>query len=754
MRLIKAALLCSAAVIWPGAATAEPITALYLGFTGAASTTAIAASVLYPGFFGIGAFFGQTLLGSLLLNAGINYLLRPRAQRPPDLESVRLNSRVAAPDRFQVAGTVAVGGAAGIFAEFDESGNFWYIVAHADNELTGDPSYFFDTVPLTISDGTDGFTAGDVLTDDFCLTTDGNAYEGTGTRVPQFRVYTVTPDSSNIIGTKPTAFTAAFPSLPADFHLAGVTYSIVRVKAVTLENRHKVYRWRGAMGLGEPSVTLLGNFSRIYDPREPTHDIDDSSTWTAGNGNPAIIWAWWRTNRFGRGRPMSEVNWNKVAEQADLCDTLVQNRSGVDVPMYRCGIAVSDKTERQEAESDILSTCDGFVAYDNVGAAYPVVGYYVAPTLSLDGDRDIVSARTEIIDDGESEVDGVVVRYTSPDHNYTTQPCAPWRNPTYYVEGREPNYAFVDILGCQDHNQAFRLAGAIGARIAPPRRGAFGCTVKGILAKSERAVNLDYDSDFSGVYEIASPVEESDDGMATAFAVVPLAADRWTGAGQSEGAPPAPEPSLNIDTDLETATNVVITAEQIATDGGAAVRIAATFDAPDRPDRSYRFRYAPNGTTEYEYFVTDMEENRAYSAIVPENVEYVVQWQTVTGGGRASGWAADVGGGETEYLITPVANPTAPDDLTAASATGGTGETVTTWTAANDPNQYAVRVYRGTTATFGSASLVATVLTAANASGGFTDTGLAADTYYYWFAPINGSGVEGNADGPHSVTVT
>ena len=186
---------------------------------------------------------------------------------------------------------MAIGGEAGIFAEHDGDGNFWYIIAHADAEITNTPTYILDDIEVTLSDGTDGFTAGDVLTDEFCLNGDNNQYEGSGTKVPIFRLYTVTPTSSADYGAKPSAFTSAFSDLPDNFLGVGVSYTIIRCKALEIEHRAKAYRWRGPIGIGEPSIGVVANFDRMYDPRESGHDINDSTTWTASDGNPVVIWA-------------------------------------------------------------------------------------------------------------------------------------------------------------------------------------------------------------------------------------------------------------------------------------------------------------------------------------------------------------------------------------------------------------------------------------------------------------------------------
>ncbi|OWU83802.1 hypothetical protein ATO6_15325 [Oceanicola sp. 22II-s10i] len=703
MKIVRAVLLGCTALVVPAPARAEPVSAFFLAYTGATGASAAAAAALYPTITAVGSFLGTNLLGNLLLNVGLAYLTRPR-QKAQDTEAARINSRTEAASRKQLVGPVAVGGEGGIFGEFDEDGNFWYIVAHGDAEMAGDPSYILDDIPVTLSDATDGFTAGDVLTDDFCLNGDHNKYEGSGTRVPYFRLYTVSPSASAVYGTKPAAFTTAFPNLPADFYLAGVTYTIVRVRAVPLDHRHKVYRWRGVRGLGEPNVVLYADFNRVYDHREVGHDIDDDTTWTASGGNPANIWAWWRTNPFGRARPMSEIAWDKVAEAADVCDETVLDRSASPVPRYRCGVAIDDSSGRAEGEQEILKTMDAFVAYDDEGRAYPVPGKYVAPTLSFDGQRDIYTSATEIIDDGETAVDGVVVRYVSPLHGYTLQDCAPWQNPEYYDDGREPNYHFETIAGCQNHNQAFRLAGALGMRKAAAKKAALGSTCKGVLAKGRRAITLDLDADFTGVFEIASRVQEDENGLACGFAVVPLASDRWDGAGQSEGVPPQLVPALEIDSSLEIAANVTITQEAVETSNGTAYRIRAEFDAPARPDRFFRFRLTEVGETDFEYFSTDMDELVALSPLVAVGATYDVQWQTTTAGGRATEWAADVGGSETEYEITIIAD-NAPGDLTGVAATAGPGRVSFTGTAGEVASHVGVKVYRAAVgAGFGSAS--------------------------------------------------
>lgn len=684
---------------------------LAAGFAGNAINVAVASAI--GGAAATGATIGAFLagpLGSLLLSAGAQALIAGR-QRRPRVEDARVNVRLEDAPRWIAGGTCAVGGAAGIFMEYDEDGNFWYAVAHCDGELTGNPTYLLDGIEVTLSDGTDGFTAGDVLTDDFCLTTDGDQYEGTGTRLPIWRIYTVTPSVGNAYGALPAAFTTAFPNLPTDFRGAGVVYSIIRGRALRPENRYKAYRWRGAIGVGEPSVTLVGNFGRMYDPRDLTHDIDDPDTWTAGDGNPAILWAWFRTSDRGKGQPMASVDWSAVADAADICDTTVLDYTSQPIPLYRCGLAFQDFRPRHDCERDILAAMDGFIAYDDQGRAYPVPGYYAAPTLSLTRNRDLYAIETDAVDDGEAPIDGVICEYISPDHGWTRVESAPWVNTDWYDGVSEPRYAKITVEGCQSHNQAVRLAKAFGQRTQPVRRAALEVGIRGVQAIGQRAVDLDVDALFDGPHEIVTAPQEDADGMRFRFAVVPLTSDRWTlGAGE-EGEPPQPVPALNIDNTLEAADNVVLASQTILlANGVAGVRILVTFDAPARVDRFFRFRYRADGTSDpWLFFTVDMAQLEAISALVDDGVTYEVETQTVTAGGRATDWAA---------VATITAN--AEDDpgaLSGVTMTAGLGKVDFTGTTSANVYVQKVQVYRAATgAGFGAAVAVGSPLAVAPSS--------------------------------------
>lgn len=747
---LRAVLLCTALCL-PMRVEADPVSGFFIGLAGTTGVAATAAAVAAPTAFAVGAFLGGTVVGNLLLNVGLSLAITAiNKPKSPTIEDARINSKQSNATRWVMGGEVLRGGDAGTFMEYDEDGNFWFFMVHGDAEIVNDPVYILDGIKVELSDGTDGFTAGDVITDAFCLDGDDNQYEGSGSRKPVWRIYTITPDASNAYGERPDAFSDAFPDLPDDFYGVGICYSIIRCRTIKAAKRSNAYRWRGPIGIGEPSVSLFVNFNRMYDPRNPAHDIDDATTWTASDGNPNIIWAWWRTSPRGRNQPMSDIEWEKVAAWADIFDNTVLNRLGDPVPLYRCGVAFPDTKPRQECEADILATCDGFVAYSDEGKAYVVGGYYEEPTLAINAARDVYTAETQTVDDGEKALDGVVVEYISPDHGYTKQPSAPWVNTLHYDGVSEPNYLKIPILGCTDHNQAVRLAKANGLRLQPRDQAAYGTTIKSILAAGQRGVTLNHDEVFTGPHEIVTPVEQDTSGKLCRYAVVPLQADRWYLNDGEEGAPPQLTPILDIDNTLAVAENVIVIAETVATSSGSAVRLAAAFDAPSRIDRFYRFRAALSGVTTY--LTTDMDALTSTSGILSDGETYRVSWQTVTAGGRATVWS-DERDTPLFYDIVAVANATPPAGLTGFSGVGGEEVAGLSIVTADDSNQSTVAVFRGATDVFSAAEQVEILIVAGGAQRNFQEA-LSGGVYYYWAVPANGSGVPGATSGSISVTVT
>lgn len=740
MKRLILAIILILMTIYPTKAHAFVFSATLAVIGGVLASVGVVTPLVFAGTAGavnagvaLGAFLSSGF-GSLLLTAGLSavqYLMASRgrggAQQAPAMDAVRINVRVAEAERWLHIGVSRAGGSA-MFAEFDDDGNFWYLIAHGDSELTATRKRYFDDREIEID--VDGW----VTTNEFCLNSDGDPYEGSGTKVPYFRIFTTTFTPSNPTPPSIAAFKAAFSQWTDDHKLVGVTYSVIYIKNVSLENRHKIYRWRGPVGLGEPAFSIAGDWDRCFDPRDEAQDIDDPSTWTFSR-NTELIWARFRTHPYGRNKLLSSIDWSNVAIQADICDLSIEGISGTHVN-YQCGISIPESKERHVAEGEILLTGDAIIMHNNIGKTYAQVGYYEAPDLTFTSVKDIITMSSREATNGEMETDGVIVRYIDPDFRYQAQPSAPWVNPLYYVEGTTPRYLKVDILACQDHNQAMRLAKAIGLRSQSSHRLAPTMGLRGIKARRKRIIDLQYDTAFSGDYEIATPVEIDENGITASFGCVPVDANRWTLLEGEESSKPAPVVIIPGAGAPVLPTGVIVYAAPIEGSGGAAVRLEAVFDTSPRVDFLYMFEFELSGETDvWRPMIVRMTDTFAYSDVVPNGQTHRVRWWTRTSSGRVTVKS-------TPVSILAIADTIAPGVPTDVSSTGGSGEAVIDWKTPNSSNYFATLIYRNTIDDFETASLVDNpVYGSPNTVETYTDDSLSADDYYYWLVSINGSNV-------------
>lgn len=588
----------------------------------------------------IGAFIGS-VIGSFAAKA-----LFGSGKRGTDNSISKVNVRVNEPIRWLHAGWLKAGGAV-LFAEHDSAGNLWYLVVHGDTILgPTDRQYMLDDVLVTL----DG--SGNVLTKDFRLKNNKkkDPAETDGEGVGYVQVWTTTYTASDPTPPAIAALAAAFPGKwTSDHKLVGTTYSVVKMKALDIEHRHKIYRWRGPLGLGEPSIAIIGKWHFAYDPRDVTQTLGDPTTYKFTR-NAELIWAWFRTHRYGRNKPESSINWDMVAEQADVCDEVVTGISG-DHVRYQCDASIPEDRQRSDAEQAILLSMDAQLVFDEDGKCWARAGRYETPTLTLYRNRDIVAMEGVEADNGESETQGVIVRFTDPNAKYEIQPSAPWYNPLYYTPGEAATFAVIDIPEIQDHNQAMRIAKAIGMRQQPLWKCVPTTGLRGLKAMRERIINQLYDNVFTGDCEIVTQVEVDESGQLCRFGLVPVDEDRWTLLpGEEQGQPIADEGDPTDPPDVPTGVTLAYVAGQIT----------AEFDPPTRDDVTFEFQYVVTADIATDVWIdmtVQMADTIAYSGVVPSGVAYTVRWRAVSGSGLPSAFDDDEIDVPPEELILDGGDP-------------------------------------------------------------------------------------------------
>lgn len=550
-----------------------------------------------------------TLGGALLSNALFGKKI--------DMGQQKINVRLEEASRWNCAGPVMQGGAV-VFAEHDAVGNLWWVIIHCDSIMTSTPAYYLDNMLVTVNG------SGEVTTPEF---TDKGTVNWT------IKTYTYT--ESDPTPPAATDLAAAFPSLwPTVSHmLVGTTYSVVKGRSVKVEKRYKVYKWRGPLGLGEPNLAIFADWSNMYDPRDETQTLGDRTTYKPSR-NAALIWAWWRTHPFGRQKSESEIEWDEIAFNADICDETVVGIESTQ-KRYECAIAAQDNIDKVTIETNIILASDGQIVFNDEGKSFLKVGYYYVPTLSLGRNRDIITMASVEAQDGESETQGVIVRYTDHNANHTIQPSAAWYNPNYYVSGVGNTFLKIDIPTCFNHNQAMRLAKSIGMRSQPTHKLGPTTGLRGLRAMQERIVNLVYDNEFAGDYEIISPVEVDESGMFCSLGLAPMDENRFDlQLGEEKPRPAATTSSSSATLDLPVTDTIDFVNN----------RIEITFEVPLRDDVTYEFQYIPeddwsdDDADPWANMSVNMDALFAYSGSVDTTSGYYIRWRTVTAGGSSTDW--------------------------------------------------------------------------------------------------------------------
>ncbi len=678
--------------------------------------------------------FVAAVIGATIIAAG-TYLIQSiltGSARAPDMEAGKVNVKISEPPRWLHAGRARSGGGA-LFGEFDAQGRFWFIIVHSDEILHSPYSHYLDDEPVTL--GADHY----VLNKEFRLKTnkDKDPADADGQGKGYVRIWTTTYTEANPVPSGIAELSAALPQWTQTEHLlAGTTYSVICMDALDVEHRYKIYRWRGPFGLGEPAVGVIGDWAKVYDPRDQAQVLGNRSTYKASR-NAALLWAWFRTHPFGRGKPESSINWDLIATQADICDETVTGIEG-EQKRYEAGLSIVDSKRRVDAEKEILLAADAMIFFDETGKSYILVGHYYVPTLSFSRNRDIMAMSSVEAQDGESETQGVIVKYTEPAANYSVQPAAAWLNPIYYDPLTTPKFLTVEIQACQNHNQAMRLAKGIGMRSQPRHKLGPTVNLRGLQARQERIVEIRYDNTFDGIYEIATPVELDAAGILTGFGAVPINPSRWTLLPGEE------QPAPVIDGSTTADTYPAITGETVSlTDG--AIRI--DFPPLPRADATYTGEYiltsAITGDENDPWQPMSVNQTTATSGLLLEGEGYTVRYRYVTTAGRGPAFEYDTL--STVAVLPPALNPTAE---------GGVGQAIVTWKNPSDLRFFSTDIYRGTSTDFAAATKIL------DSYGGgvgqvqsITDT-IAAGVYRYWIVATDGAALEAAPAGPVTATVT
>ena len=321
---------------------------------------------------------------------------------------------------------------------------------------------------------------------------------------------------------------------------------------------------------------------------------------------------------------------------ADICDIPITDISGNIAAQYECAIAVPESTSRSSGEQQIMLSCDAQIVFDDDAKTWTRVGYYYETDLKLARNRDIVAMDSVAANDGETLTQGVVVRYIDVDNDHTTQPSAPYVNPLYFEEGETLKFLVVDALTIQNHRQAMQLAKSISKRSQSEYKIMPTTGLRGLRARQERIINLNYDNEIAGEHEIVTTVSVDPIGAFCGFGCVPIDEFRWTLLPGEERAKAESNQTVSNFKPL-LPTNVSVNFKN--------GRIEAIYDEPPRPDWFYIFEYQPVVDINQQPIETDWlimtnstVDQMSFSGGIMQNINYFVRWRAVSTGGNSSAY--------------------------------------------------------------------------------------------------------------------
>lgn len=339
-------LILVAVILLIGGATsaeAEPVSTL-IGLTALLSGLGMSAAV--AGAIG-GAIVSGVLSVGLSLAASLLQTSRGGANAvSSNLESAGINSpetryttRQSIPFKRSILGSAFVGGASA-FEEFKAP-------------------YFYQTVLVHdgIAAGVDGIWAGNNKLSFAAITTGAALTPLAITGQPDYpsRVVIALRLGADDQAADPI-IAAGFTDIGAEFRQRGITTATFRSHiGATQEEYISLYG-----NVPRPNYFLLVRGDRIYDPRDPTQDIDDESTWKWSN-NASLAQIYYITRSWGGRIPMAMIEWDKVAEAADYDDELVGVSGGGFIKRYTVDGLVTHNQRPYDVMLQLLSANRGLL---------------------------------------------------------------------------------------------------------------------------------------------------------------------------------------------------------------------------------------------------------------------------------------------------------------------------------------------------------------------------------------------------------
>jgi hypothetical protein len=486
---------------------------------------------------------------------------------------------------------------------------------------------------------------------------------------------------------------SAFPALwTSDHRVRGIAQSLLKFVSPGISTAKFLKLYQN----GAPDYERIQRGELIFDPREPSHDPDDVSTWTwTDNGILAVLHVMRTFPEFATDITAFDLDF--IAEQADLADGLVDTRTGTEPRSRAWGVWDEDGIERGDLLEQILSStgCE-IIARPGEKLGIRLIDDNRDSEMVLDK-KHLLSFGLKSGPDGVERPNRCKVKYYSPERRYElaeidlvddpeATPPVPleWAYVQDEIDRVGEKVMDITLPFCPSAAQAQRIARRLFER-ARAEAGTMKTNMAGLACWGLRTIEVE-PPDLGEVLTLEiqpASIDDEDGTVEIPFHVQPVLA-AWD-PDTMEALPPDTVPDLEYETAIAAPSNATAAAVVTYPDTSIHTR----FGYPD-PGASY--------TVEANY--------RIITAGIPGAWQSLAEWRATSGASHAY-VAADLTGQSIEFRhrlfnaeddgspwsetqsYTPAANNTAPGApsvsvATAYSDSGGGYYADSTVTTPND----------------------------------------------------------------------
>lgn len=249
---------------------------------------------------------------------------------------------------------------------------------------------------------------------------------------------------------------AAFVNIGSDFRQRGVYRVTMRCDWGANQDEYTSL-WGQSQ---RPNPLWLSYGIRVYDPRDPTQDADDESTWQWSD-NPTLHIFHYARSEFGGRLYASVYDWDmeKVKESADWDDGLVGCKDGTFIKRYTCnGLYTLAETPSEVLKK--LQSSNRSKLIDSGGKIWIQAAKPRDPVATIHDGLIVGGFEFSAANPKRDTLNNVATRFVANDREYQTVDGPLYRDTDFETADNEKLLDTIELEFTDDHRTAQRMAKA------------------------------------------------------------------------------------------------------------------------------------------------------------------------------------------------------------------------------------------------------------------------------------------------------